>query len=139
MSNYHRWFKVWQRARQRRRLRRAVLRAAAHVHDQHPHWEEFLFDDHFLLGRGMPIIERHREHAAATDAFDLTLAWVEQWPLMSAASRKTHLQTLTPIAAGFLNNVQQEMAKARQFSFKHAVTRRDRRVQATTGPFQLDR
>jgi hypothetical protein len=97
------WLSSWQRVRDQRRIRRAIGRTAKHFAQLYPEWEALCFDRHFLLHRGWPIIERHLTAAAtATDAFDLALAWAEQWPALRAELRKRHLQGLTPVAAEFL-------------------------------------
>lgn len=97
-----RWFSSWQRARDQRRVHRAIARTAKHFAELYPEWAALLFDRHFLLHRGRPIIERHLAAPTATDAFDLALAWAEQWPALRSALRKRHLQGLTPVAAEFL-------------------------------------
>lgn len=108
------WFKTWRTLRGQRRLRRATRRAAAQLRSSHPAWIESLFDSHFLLNQGMPILERHLECPASTDAFDLVLAWAEQWPYMTAAQRKSNLQTLTPVAAKFLHLLEKEMKRKKE-------------------------
>lgn len=110
------WFNTWRSLRGRRRLRRATRRAVTQLRSSQPAWVESLFDSHFLLNQGMPILERHMACPASTDAFDLVLAWAEQWPSMTAAQRKSNLQQLTPVAAMFLRLLEKEMRRKHDYN-----------------------
>lgn len=105
LAKGHRWLTTWWRAYRQRQLRRSIIRTATRLGQLYPAWEARLFDRHFLLHRGLPILERHVAAPAATDAFDLALAWVEQFPAMPTETRKRHLQALTPVAAEFLRRL----------------------------------
>lgn len=93
----------------RRRLRRVIINAAARFLESNPQWGEYFFDLHFLLNRGLPIVETHLVGATANGAIDLALAWSEEWPSMNAGQRKACLQALTVIASELLRLVTAEI------------------------------
>ncbi len=114
--HHRRWFTNWQAAVTRWKVDRAIVHAAVEVGRAYPIWNEMLFDTHFLLERGRPVIERNLHTPTSTDAFDLALTWVEQWPRMSAERRKAHVQAVTPVAASFLCRVRHKLGSTNESS-----------------------
>jgi len=92
-----------------RRLRWAIKQAVASFQEANPQWGDYFFDTHFLLNRGLPIIEKHLAGASSTGAIDLALAWAEEWPSMTMEQRKACLQLQTVMAAELLQLVTESL------------------------------
>lgn len=91
-----------------RRLRRRILRAFACFERHHPRWANALFDRHFLLGRALPILERHVHCHSAKDASELAQAWSEQFRYVNEWTLQYYTRALVPVAAEFLCLLQRE-------------------------------
>jgi hypothetical protein len=126
VAKKRRWLRSWQTRLYQRRLRRAIIDTTVQFGQLYPEWQEFLFDRHFLLNRGLPVIERHIAGTASRSAMDLALAWAEQWPQMNAGRRKTHLQTLTPIAAEFLRLLEKRLMNSHLANGANSGAKRQR-------------
>ena len=109
----------------RHRLRGVLINASARFLEVNPQWGEYFFDLHFLLNRGLPIVEAHITGATANGAIDLALAWAEEWPSMNVSQRKACLQAQTVIAARLLTLVTEGMLLPRPLIHEVAQEREE--------------
>lgn len=91
------------------RLWQASQQAYATFKVQHPRWANSLFDETFVMGHGLPIIQQARREDQLSTAAALASAYTQQMTYYRESARQAHIRQLIPVAAAFLQHLNNEL------------------------------
>jgi hypothetical protein len=87
----------------KRSIRKSVLNRYRTVARQHPQWVAALFDEHFVITRMIPMLEKAAGRGEILSAAEVANEWSSQLNLKESSQRELEVE-LTPLVAQIIYN-----------------------------------